>query len=175
MSASFAWSIYTGENFPPHPMLSKLTSLTGENTYMSWAEILDCGNAPLTFLDNTVALRQLEKAHKVSNLVKLSSQSPRVKICDATLHRLHIPTHAYNLSLRGQRLSPVDRLRQKRNPCFLVLLRLEEIIRTFHQTNFSKISITVEFPSHIRRCYQLLVSYLILPSPSQSPTLAQKR
>ena len=32
---------------------------------MSWAEILDCGDAPLTFLDNTVALKQLEKAHKV--------------------------------------------------------------------------------------------------------------
>ena len=32
---------------------------------MSCAKILDCGDAPLTFLDNTVALKQLEKAHKV--------------------------------------------------------------------------------------------------------------
>ena len=32
---------------------------------MGWAKILDCGDAPLTFLDNTVALKQLEKAHKV--------------------------------------------------------------------------------------------------------------
>ena len=29
---------------------------------MSWAKILDCGDAPLTFLDNTVALKQLEKS-----------------------------------------------------------------------------------------------------------------
>ncbi len=30
-----------------------------------WAKIVDCGDAPLTFLDNTVALKQLDKAHKV--------------------------------------------------------------------------------------------------------------
>ena len=39
--------------------------ILGENSFMSWAKILDCGDAPLTFLDNTVALKQLEKAHKV--------------------------------------------------------------------------------------------------------------
>ena len=32
---------------------------------MSWAKVLDCGDAPLTVLDNNVALKQLEKAHKV--------------------------------------------------------------------------------------------------------------
>ena len=37
----------------------------GENSFLDWAKIVDCGDAPLTFLDNTVALRQLEKAHKV--------------------------------------------------------------------------------------------------------------
>lgn len=37
---------------------------THENTFLSWARIVDCGDAPLTFLDNTVALQQLEKAHK---------------------------------------------------------------------------------------------------------------
>ena len=37
----------------------------GDNTLMSWAKIVDCGDAPLTFLDNTVALKQLDKAHKV--------------------------------------------------------------------------------------------------------------
>ena len=41
---------------------------------MSWAEILDCGDVPLTFLDNTVALKQLEKAHKVSNSAELNLQ-----------------------------------------------------------------------------------------------------
>lgn len=39
--------------------------LSGENSFASWAKIVDCGDAPLTFLDNTVALKQLEKAHKV--------------------------------------------------------------------------------------------------------------
>ncbi|EER45668.1 arginase [Histoplasma capsulatum H143] len=43
-----AWSIYTGEN-----------------VFASWASIVDCGDVPLTFLDNTVALKQLGKAHKV--------------------------------------------------------------------------------------------------------------
>ncbi|KIW91160.1 agmatinase [Cladophialophora bantiana CBS 173.52] len=38
---------------------------THENTFLGWARIVDCGDAPLTFLDNTVALQQLEKAHKV--------------------------------------------------------------------------------------------------------------
>ncbi|KAH7063477.1 arginase family protein [Macrophomina phaseolina] len=38
---------------------------TGESAYQSWAKIVDCGDAPLTFLDNTVALKQLDKAHKV--------------------------------------------------------------------------------------------------------------
>ena len=74
MSPSFAWSIYNGEAFSYRPILPWLTSLTGENTYMSWAEILDCGDAPLTFLDNTVALKQLEKAHKVSESAYFKSQ-----------------------------------------------------------------------------------------------------
>ncbi|KIW82360.1 hypothetical protein Z517_05387 [Fonsecaea pedrosoi CBS 271.37] len=38
---------------------------THENTFLSWARIVDCGDAPLTFLDNTAALQQLEKAHRV--------------------------------------------------------------------------------------------------------------
>ncbi|KAH7069099.1 arginase family-domain-containing protein [Paraphoma chrysanthemicola] len=37
---------------------------TGENVLLDWAKIVDCGDAPLTFLDNTVALKQLDKAHK---------------------------------------------------------------------------------------------------------------
>ncbi|OAP60988.1 agmatinase [Fonsecaea erecta] len=40
---------------------------THENTFLGWARIVDCGDAPLTFLDNTVALQQLEKAHKVAS------------------------------------------------------------------------------------------------------------
>lgn len=55
--------------------------LTGENSFDSWAKVVDCGDAPLTFLvralcftprifadckqDNTAALKQLDAAHKV--------------------------------------------------------------------------------------------------------------
>lgn len=39
--------------------------MLGKNPFQSWAKILDCGDAPLTFLDNTIALKQLEKAHVV--------------------------------------------------------------------------------------------------------------
>jgi len=39
--------------------------MPGINPFQSWAKILDCGDAPLTFLDNTIALKQLEKAHTV--------------------------------------------------------------------------------------------------------------
>ncbi|PWY75109.1 arginase family protein [Aspergillus heteromorphus CBS 117.55] len=38
---------------------------TGENVLASWAKVIDCGDAPLTWLDNTVALKQLDLAHKV--------------------------------------------------------------------------------------------------------------
>ncbi|EXJ81966.1 agmatinase [Capronia coronata CBS 617.96] len=38
---------------------------THDNTFLSWARIVDCGDAPLTFLDNTVALQQLGEAHKI--------------------------------------------------------------------------------------------------------------
>ncbi|KAL4806208.1 arginase family-domain-containing protein [Aspergillus unguis] len=38
---------------------------TGENVFESWAKLVDCGDAPLTWLDNTVALRQLDLAHQV--------------------------------------------------------------------------------------------------------------
>lgn len=37
---------------------------TGKN-YLMKAKVVDCGDAPLTFLDNTVALKQLDTAHKV--------------------------------------------------------------------------------------------------------------
>ncbi|KAG9525713.1 Arginase/deacetylase, partial [Aureobasidium melanogenum] len=43
-----AWSIYNGKN-----------------VFKEWATIVDCGDAPLTVLDNTVALKQLDMAHKI--------------------------------------------------------------------------------------------------------------
>lgn len=36
---------------------------------MDWAKIIDCGDAPLTFLDNTIALKQLQKAHEVRSII----------------------------------------------------------------------------------------------------------
>lgn len=39
---------------------------SGRNSFEEWAKIVDCGDAPLTFVDNTMALKQLVKAHKVS-------------------------------------------------------------------------------------------------------------
>ncbi|THW79739.1 Arginase/deacetylase [Aureobasidium pullulans] len=43
-----AWSIYSGNNL-----------------FKEWATIVDCGDAPLTVLDNTVALKQLDTAHRI--------------------------------------------------------------------------------------------------------------
>lgn len=48
ISPEEAWSVYTGEN-----------------SLLSWAKIVDCGDVPMTVLDNTVALKQLDKAHRV--------------------------------------------------------------------------------------------------------------
>lgn len=48
MRPDAAWSIYTRKN-----------------NLLSWAKILDCGDVLMTFLDNTVALKQLQKAHEV--------------------------------------------------------------------------------------------------------------
>jgi hypothetical protein len=64
----------------------------GENVLLSWAKIVDCGDAPLTFLvdqhqngyyadaaylaqDNTAALKQLDKAHKVHHPSYLACMS----------------------------------------------------------------------------------------------------
>lgn len=48
IAPQFSWNMYTGRN-----------------SFLEWAKIVDCGDAPLTFLDNTVALNQLTKTHKV--------------------------------------------------------------------------------------------------------------
>ena len=42
-----------------------LNKYAGENSLGDWAKIIDCGDVPLTYFDNTVALKQLEKAHRV--------------------------------------------------------------------------------------------------------------
>jgi len=64
ISPDAAWSIYTGEN-----------------VFADWAKVIDCGDAPLTFLDNTAALKQLDKAHKiVSSRATNSSERTTPKI-----------------------------------------------------------------------------------------------
>jgi agmatinase len=49
---------------PPHSW----NVYTGRNSFEEWAKLVDCGDAPLTVMDNTVALKQLVKAHKVQYL-----------------------------------------------------------------------------------------------------------
>ena len=62
--------------------LGAWSAYTHENSFAEWAKIIDCGDAPLTFLDNTVALRQLVNAHKAvsgkkANATELSTV-PRI-------------------------------------------------------------------------------------------------
>ncbi|KAI1136081.1 arginase [Hypoxylon sp. FL0543] len=64
IAPDFAWSVYTGRN-----------------PFKSWATIVDCGDVPLTWLDNNVALAQLDKAHTVVSGRKASNDSfahPRI-------------------------------------------------------------------------------------------------
>ncbi|KAH8906118.1 arginase family protein [Coniochaeta sp. PMI_546] len=60
-----AWSVYTGENILD-----------------DWATIVDCGDAPLTWLDNNVAFKQLDKSHLVISGREASnssvSKTPRI-------------------------------------------------------------------------------------------------
>lgn len=48
MSALAAWNTYTHSN-----------------SLMDWAQIVDCGDAPLTFVNSTLALAQLQQAHEI--------------------------------------------------------------------------------------------------------------
>ncbi|KAM0696859.1 hypothetical protein Q7P36_002930 [Cladosporium allicinum] len=38
---------------------------TGKNAFTAGLKVVDCGDVPLTVLDNTVALKQLDKAHRI--------------------------------------------------------------------------------------------------------------
>lgn len=46
---------------------------TGLNAFEDWAKVVDCGDAPLTWLDNTFALKQLDLAHKVQSYTLIES------------------------------------------------------------------------------------------------------
>ncbi|KAB5578358.1 arginase family protein [Coniochaeta sp. 2T2.1] len=55
---------------------------TGENIFLDWATMVDCGDAPLTWLDNNVAFKQLDKSHLVVSGREASnssvSKTPRI-------------------------------------------------------------------------------------------------
>ncbi|KAF4549413.1 Arginase-like protein 4 [Elsinoe fawcettii] len=55
-----------------HPEFS-YSIYTGQNIFQSWARIIDCGDAPLTFLDNTIALKQLDLSHKIVSSRKVNA------------------------------------------------------------------------------------------------------
>ncbi|KAI0141633.1 arginase [Xylariaceae sp. FL1272] len=47
----------------------------GKNALKSWAKVIDCGDVPLTWLDNNIALAQLTKAHKVVSGRKTANET----------------------------------------------------------------------------------------------------
>ncbi|KAI0109035.1 arginase [Nemania sp. FL0031] len=57
-SADAGWSVYTGKN-----------------ALKSWATVVDCGDVPLTVLDNNYALAQLTKGHKIVSGRKAANES----------------------------------------------------------------------------------------------------
>ncbi|KAK9775494.1 putative Arginase [Seiridium cardinale] len=75
ISPDAAWSVYTGKN----PL-------------KSWATIKDCGDVPLTWLDNTYALKQLDKAHSVVSGRKAANLSHSVTPRTLTLGGDHTTT-----------------------------------------------------------------------------------
>ncbi|KAK6088863.1 proclavaminate amidinohydrolase [Seiridium cupressi] len=76
ISPDAAWSVYT----------------EGKNPLKSWATIKDCGDVPLTWLDNTYALKQLDKAHSVVSGRKAANMSHSVTPRILTLGGDHTTT-----------------------------------------------------------------------------------
>ncbi|PNS19733.1 Arginase [Sphaceloma murrayae] len=60
-----------------HPEFS-YSIYTGQNIFQSWAKIIDCGDSPLTFLDNTIALKQLDLSHKIISSRTTNTSTYRV-------------------------------------------------------------------------------------------------
>lgn len=73
---------------------------SGKNSFQDWAKIVDCGDAPLTFVDNTVALKQLVKAHKVG------THPPRVPNSDELTTRLTCTLRSYQAAKPTMHPSP---------------------------------------------------------------------
>jgi hypothetical protein len=81
MAPGDAWNIYTGTHKIPL-FETHLTGPLGENTFMSWAKIVDCGDVRMTLLDNRVALKQLDKAHQVNTNRSTLTQFPLTRLID---------------------------------------------------------------------------------------------
>lgn len=60
---------------------------SGRNSFEEWAKIVDCGDAPLTFVDNTMALKQLGKAYKVISSFLHISWIQMLTTCQITTGR----------------------------------------------------------------------------------------
>ncbi|TGJ87616.1 hypothetical protein E0Z10_g1146 [Xylaria hypoxylon] len=82
--ADFAWSVYTGRSIRTISQTCSAGSIeeethadrfVGKNALKSWATVVDCGDVPLTVLDNNYALAQLTKGHKVVSGRKAANQS----------------------------------------------------------------------------------------------------
>jgi agmatinase len=56
--------------------------IIGRDAFNDWAKVVDCGDAPLTWLDNRAALRTLDKAHELVSghptANKSASSTPRI-------------------------------------------------------------------------------------------------
>ncbi|KAK8009002.1 proclavaminate amidinohydrolase [Apiospora marii] len=80
---------------------------TGKSALLSWATVVDCGDVPLTWLDNNVALKQLDKAHRVVSGRKASNESHSVTPRIVTLGGDHTTTLSALRSTR-ERWGPVS-------------------------------------------------------------------
>ncbi|KAK8072047.1 proclavaminate amidinohydrolase [Apiospora saccharicola] len=80
---------------------------TGRSALLSWATIVDCGDVPLTWLDNNVALKQLDKAHRVVSGRKASNESNSITPRIVTLGGDHTTTLSALRSTR-ERWGPVS-------------------------------------------------------------------
>ncbi|PWI73174.1 hypothetical protein PCL_10189 [Purpureocillium lilacinum] len=64
---AYGFSVFTGMHSPTLLCLPYLTRLltTGRNPLHDWAKVVDCGDAPLPWLDNRAAIKTLDRAHKL--------------------------------------------------------------------------------------------------------------
>lgn len=57
---------------------------TLKNAFTNWAKVIDCGDVPVTWLDNTIALRQIDEAHRIISSRPAANQSIADLVAEAT-------------------------------------------------------------------------------------------